>query len=65
MARNTQQKNSKNENRFGKKLKNSDLRDLEKLNEKEKKKYFDLKPTLATRQCSMASIESISICFLN
>ena len=26
----------------------------------EKKKYFDAKPNLATRQCSMASIESIS-----
>ena len=33
---------------------------LESLIEKEKTKYFDLKPSLATRQCSMASIESIS-----
>ncbi len=34
--------------------------DLENLIEKEKTKYFDLKPSLATRQCSMAAIESIS-----
>ena len=28
--------------------------------EKEKTKYFDVKPSLATRQCSMSAIESIS-----
>ena len=39
---------------------NSDLGELEKLIEKEKIKYFDKKPSLATRQCSMATIESIS-----
>ncbi len=39
---------------------NSDLSELEKLIEEEKKKYFELKPSLATRQCSMAAIESIS-----
>ena len=39
---------------------------MESLIEKEKTKYFDTKPSLATRQCSMASIESISkYCFLN
>ncbi|MDC0618944.1 transketolase [Pelagibacteraceae bacterium] len=38
----------------------SDLSELEKLIEKEKKKYFDLKPSLATRQCSMAAIEILS-----
>ena len=27
---------------------------------KKKKKYFDIKPSLATRQCSMSAIESIS-----
>ena len=39
---------------------NSDLGELEKLIEKEKIKYFESKPSLATRQCSMAVIESIS-----
>ena len=39
---------------------NSDLRNLENLIEKEKAKYFESKPSLATRQCSMAAIESIS-----
>ena len=39
---------------------NSDFKNLEILIEKEKSKYFDAKPILATRQCSMASIESIS-----
>ena len=39
---------------------NSDLNEIEKLIEKEKTKYFNLKPSLATRQCSMATIESIS-----
>ncbi len=39
---------------------NSNLKDLEILIEKEKTKYFDVKPSLATRQCSMSAIESIS-----
>jgi transketolase len=39
---------------------NSDLGELEKLIEKEKTKYFDSKLSLATRQCSMAAIESVS-----
>ena len=39
---------------------NSDLSELEKLIEREKAKYFDSKPSLATRQCSMAAIQSIS-----
>jgi transketolase len=38
----------------------SDLGELEKLISKEKEKYFESKPSLATRQCSMAAIESIS-----
>jgi len=40
-----------NKNEFG---------DLENLIEKQKTKYFETKPDLATRQCSMATIESIS-----
>ncbi|MDC1151688.1 transketolase [Pelagibacteraceae bacterium] len=39
---------------------NPDLDELERLIEKEKTKYFETKPSLATRQCSMAAIESIS-----
>ena len=39
---------------------NSDIGELEKLIEKEKTKFFESKPSLATRQCSMAAIESIS-----
>ncbi len=42
---------------------NSELKKLESLIEKEKSKYFDTKPNLATRQCSMATIESISSLF--
>ena len=38
---------------------NSDL-DLEKIILKEKSKYFDSKPDLATRQCSSKTIESVS-----
>ena len=39
---------------------NSGLSELESLIEKEKTKYFESKPSLATRQCSMATIESVS-----
>ncbi len=39
---------------------NSDISGLEKLIEKEKTKYFEIKPDLATRQCSSVSIESIT-----
>ncbi len=53
-------KNSKNKNVLEKNFTNSNLSNLENLIEKEKTKYYDLKPSLATRQCSMASIESIS-----
>ena len=38
---------------------NSELENLKELIQKEKLKYFDSKPSLATRQCSMATIESI------
>ncbi len=37
-----------------------DLVGLEKLIQQEKEKHFKAKPTLATRQCSMAAIEKIS-----
>ena len=39
---------------------NIEIGKLEGLIEKEKTKYFESKPSLATRQCSMATIESIS-----
>ena len=53
-------KSSKVKSELEKDYLNSDLADLDSLIEKEKTKYFDSKPNLATRQCSMASIESIS-----
>ena len=39
---------------------NSEIKGLEDLIIKEKKKYFDTKPSLATRQCSSQAIESIT-----
>ena len=39
---------------------NIEIGKLEGLIEKEKTKYFESKPSLATRKCSMATIESIS-----
>ena len=53
-------KNSKIKDDLEKNDVNSYLGKLENLIEKEKTKYFDLKPDLATRQCSMKTIESIS-----
>ena len=53
-------KNPKIKSELEKNFINSDLGNLEKLIEKEKTKYFESKPSLATRQCSMAVIESIS-----
>ena len=38
----------------------TELQNLESLIEKQKIKYFETKPNLATRQCSMATIESVS-----
>ena len=38
----------------------SSLKDLEDLIKNEKTKYFESKPSMATRQCSSAAIESIS-----
>ncbi len=40
--------------------KDSSLKDLENLIKKEKIKYFESKPSMATRQCSSAAIEIIS-----
>jgi transketolase len=53
-------KNSKIKSDLEKNYLNSDLENLESLINKEKTKYFESKPSLATRQCSMAAIESIS-----
>ncbi len=38
----------------------SNLKDLENLIKREKTKYFESKPSMATRQCSSAAIESIT-----
>ena len=57
---NFNKKNTKIKNDFKSTYVNSDLKNLESLIQKEKAKYFESKPSLATRQCSMASIESIS-----
>ena len=53
-------KNSKIQSYISNDYINSDLEKLNYLIEKEKTKYFDIKPSQATRQCSMSSIESIS-----
>ena len=53
-------KNSKIKSDLEKNYINNDLNSLEILIKKEKKKFFESKPSLATRQCSMAAIESIS-----
>ena len=46
--------------KFEKTYNKSELGDLESLIEKQKTKYFETKPDLATRQCSMVTIENIS-----
>ncbi|MBD1146453.1 transketolase [Pelagibacterales bacterium SAG-MED28] len=56
-------KNSQIKNKLEKVFNNNELGDLENLIEKQKTKYFETKPDLATRQCSMATIESISSIF--
>jgi transketolase len=56
-------KNSKIKSDLEKNYLKSDLEQLESLIEKEKTKYFNSKPSLATRQCSMAAIETISNLF--
>ena len=42
---------------------NSNLKDLEELIFKEKTKYFESKPSMATRQCSQSAIESLTSLF--
>ena len=53
-------KNPKIKSDLDKNYINSNLENLEGLIEKEKTKFFEEKPNLATRQCSMVAIESIS-----
>ena len=53
-------KNPRLKNELEKTYNKNELGDLENLIEKQKTKYFDTKPDLATRQCSMVTIESIS-----
>ncbi|MDA9619185.1 transketolase [Candidatus Pelagibacter bacterium] len=53
-------KNPKLKNELEKNYNKNQLGDLKSLIERQKTKYFDSKPNLATRQCSMAAIESIS-----
>ena len=53
-------KNPKIKNELNKYKEKLDFSGLENLIQKEKEKYFETKPSLATRQCSMAAIEKIS-----
>ena len=53
-------KNPQIKNKLEKAYNKTELEDLESLIEKQKIKYFETKPDLATRQCSMATIESVS-----
>ncbi|MEC6986935.1 MAG: transketolase [Pseudomonadota bacterium] len=53
-------KNPKIKNELNKYKEKLDLSGLESLVQKEKENYFATKPSLATRQCSMAAIEKIS-----
>ena len=53
-------KNPQIKNKLEKAYNKTELQDLESLIEKQKIKYFETKPDLATRQCSMATIESVS-----
>ena len=53
-------KNPKIKSELKKTYIDSDISELVKLIKKEKSKYFDSKPSLDTRQCSMETIESIS-----
>ncbi len=53
-------KNSKIKSQLNGSNEKLDLNGLENLIHQEKEKYFESKPSLATRQCSMAAIEKIS-----
>jgi transketolase len=46
-------------------IENSDFKNLGELIDKEKTKYFDSKPSMATRQASQATIESVTQLFPN
>jgi len=46
-------------------IEKSDFKNLEELIDKEKTKYFDSKPSMATRQASQATIESVTQQFPN
>jgi len=56
----TKKKNSNITNELYKTTEKLDINGLENIIQKEKKKHFDTKPSLATRQCSMSAIEKIS-----
>ncbi len=53
-------KNPKIKNELNKFKEKLDLSGLESLIQEEKEKHFEAKPSLATRQCSMAAIEKVS-----
>ena len=53
-------KNSKIKSELKKNYINSNISEIEKIIEDQKTKYYVSKPSLATRQCSMSAIESIS-----
>ena len=53
-------KNPKIKSELNETSKELDLAGLEQVIQKEKEKYYETKPSLATRQCSMAAIEKIS-----
>ncbi len=57
---NLDKKNSSIKSKLKEQYIDSSLNDLEDLIKKEKEKYFESKPSMATRQCSSAAIESIS-----
>ena len=65
MARTINKKNPKIKSELEKNYINSDLRELRKLIEKEKTKYFESKPSLATRQCSWQLLKVSLLYFLN
>ena len=53
-------KNPKIKNKLNEMTEKLDVIGLEKIIQQEKEKHFEAKPSLATRQCSMATIEKIS-----
>ena len=53
-------RNPQIKNKLEKTFNKNELVDLKSLIERQKTKYFETKPNLATRQCSMATIENVS-----